>query len=134
MILGVGLDLVEVGRLESAVSRHGEEFLEEFLSPAEIRRFQQMPRRWPACAAGWAAKEALVKALRTGRTGAISWRDMEVVGPWTAPGLLLGGETARMAARRGVQRVSLGLAWAAGLAAAMVVLEGTPPETEGAPG
>lgn len=130
MILGVGLDLVEVGRLERAVFRHGEGFLEEILTQAEIHRFRQSPRFLPACAAGWAAKEALLKALRTGRAGAISWRDMEVEGSLAGPRFVLGGETARVASRLGVCRISLGLSRAAGLAAAMVVLEGIPPGAE----
>jgi holo-[acyl-carrier protein] synthase len=130
MILGVGLDLVEVGRLERAVSRHGEGFLDEILSRTEIDRIRRSPRLFPACAAAFAAKEALFKALASGRTGRISWRDAEVAGSFATPRIVLGGETARVAAGLGVRQVFLSLSGTGKLAAAMVVLEGTPPRAE----
>jgi holo-[acyl-carrier protein] synthase len=127
MILGVGMDLVEVDRLERAVSRHGEGFLTEILNQGEIDRSRRSSRFLPACAAAFAAKEALFKALGTGRTGLVSWLDAEMTGSVAAPGLELRGETARVATALGVCRVFLGLARAGRLAAAMVVLEGSPP-------
>jgi holo-[acyl-carrier protein] synthase len=130
MILGVGVDLVEVGRLERAVSRHGEGFLEEILDPGEIDRFRRSSRFLPACAAAFAAKEALFKALGTGRAGLVSWLDAEMAGSVAVPRLVFRGETARVAAGLGVRRVFLSLARAGTLAAAMVVLEGSPPRAE----
>lgn len=130
MILGVGVDLVEVGRLERAVSRHGEGFLEEILDRREIDRFRRSSRFLPACAAAFAAKEALFKALGTGRAGLVSWLDAEMAGSVTDPRIVLRGETARAAAGLGVCRVFLSLARAGNLAAAMVVLEGSPPRAE----
>jgi holo-[acyl-carrier protein] synthase len=124
------MDLVEVGRLERAVSRHGEEFLEEILNRGEIDRFWRSSRFLPACATVFAAKEALFKALGTGRTGLVSWLDVEMTGPSAAPQLELRGETAQVAASLGVRRVFLGLARAGNLAAAIVVLEGSPPPAE----
>jgi holo-[acyl-carrier protein] synthase len=130
MILGVGMDLVEVGRLERAVSSRGEGFLTEILNQGEIDRFRRSSRFIPACAAAFAAKEALFKALGTGRTGLVSWLDAEMTGSVATPRLDLRGETARVAAGLGVRRVFLGLARAGSLAAAMVVLEGSPPRAE----
>ena len=130
MILGVGVDLVEVGRLERAVSRHGESFLAEILSAREIDRFRRSSRFLCACAGAFAAKEALFKALGTGRTGRVSWLDAEVAGSETSPRLELFGEIARMAADRGVGRVLVGLAQAGHLAVAMVVLDGASPRAE----
>ena len=130
MILGVGTDLVEVGRLERAVSLHGEGFLGEILNQGEIDRFRRSSRFLPACAAAFAAKEALFKAMGTGRIGLISWLDAEIAGSVAAPRLELRGETARVAAGLGVGRVFLGVARAGSLAAAMVVLEGSPPGAE----
>jgi holo-[acyl-carrier protein] synthase len=130
MILGVGVDLVEVGRLERAVSRHGESFLSEILSAREIDRFRRSSRFLGACAGAFAAKEALFKALGTGRTGRVSWLDAEVAGSETSPRLELKGEIARIAADRGVGRVLVGLAQAGHLAVAMVVLDGASPRAE----
>ena len=130
MILGVGTDLVEVGRMERAISRHGEGFLEEILNRGEIDRLRRSSRFLPACAAAFAAKESLFKALGTGRTGLVSWLDAEVTGSLAAPRLELRGETARVAGDLGVRRVFLSLARAGSLTAAMVVLEGSPPGAE----
>jgi len=142
------MDLVEVGRLERAVSRHGEGFLTEILNQREIDRFRLSSRFLPACAAAFAAKEALFKALGTGRIGLVSWLDAEMTGstgsarfmgsarstrstaPVAASRFDLRGETARIAARLGVCRVFLSLARTDRLAAAMVVLEGSPPRAE----
>jgi holo-[acyl-carrier protein] synthase len=130
MILGVGMDLVEVGRLERAVSRHGEGFLTEILNQGEIDRFRRSSRFLPACAGAFAAKEALFKALGTGRAGRVSWLDAEMTGSWAAPRLDLRGEAARVAAGLGVCRVFLGLARSGHLGAAVVVLEGSSPWAE----
>ena len=127
MILGLGLDVVEAGRLERAVSRHGDRFLEEILGGVEIDRFRRTPRFIHGCATAFAAKEALFKALGTGRAGKLSWHDVDVDGSPPAPCLRLVGEAERRARELGVRRVFLSLAGSGDLAVAMVVLEGVPP-------
>ena len=122
--------MVRVARVERAVARHGEEFLEEFLLPAEIGACFRSRRPLSSCASLFAAKEALFKALGTGRSGGLRWLDVEVRCDGRArPRLRLSGETGRVAAGRGVRRVHCDLTCArsgagSGVAAAMVVLEG----------
>ena len=130
MILGVGTDLVEVGRLERAVARLGEEFLREILTAAEIGRFRRSSRFLPACAAAFAAKEALFKALGTGRTGRLSWHDLEFSDPWRVPRLHLQGATAEQAASGGALRAHVSIAATRRHASAVVVLEGSRPGAE----
>ena len=125
MILGVGLDLVEVARFERDVTRHGGAFLEELFSPGEIAYCQGMRRPYPFYAARFAAREALVKALGTGREGSMSWRDAEVRKEASGkPYLVLHGETRRVAELLGVTRVHLSLTHTEEHAGATVVLEG----------
>ena len=129
-ILGLGVDVVGVDRVERAVARLGEGFLEEFLRPSETGQCFRSRQPLSSCASVFAAKEALFKALGTGRSGALRWKDVEVsLRGGTGPSLSLTGETSRAAAELGVRRVHLDLARSRdaegpGLAVALVVLEG----------
>jgi holo-[acyl-carrier-protein] synthase len=80
MILGLGVDLVEVARFRRAVARQGDHFLQGFLRPAEIERFRLASDPFPLYALAFATKEALFKALGTGRSGPVRWHDVEVGG------------------------------------------------------
>lgn len=126
MILGVGLDLVEVGRLERAVARHGEEFLREILSAEEVERCRRTSRFLHACAALFAAKEAVMKALGTGRAGPVTWQEIEVDPRPVVPTVLLSGGTRGAMRRLGADRVHLTLAGDRTHAAAMALLEREP--------
>jgi holo-[acyl-carrier protein] synthase len=125
VILGVGLDLIEVARFEQEAIRHGDGFLEELFSPQEIAYCQGMRRPYPFYAARFAAREALFKALGTGRDGSMSWRDVEVHRETSGkPFLVLQGEARRVADLMGVIRVHLSLTHTEEYAAATVVVEG----------
>jgi holo-[acyl-carrier protein] synthase len=125
MILGVGIDLVEVDRIRRDVARHGDGFVNEFLTAGEIAYCAAKRRPHPCFAARFAAKEALGKALGTGVGGTMSWRDIEVrIGDLGAPRLVLSGSAAREAETRGVTCIHLSLTHEHGHAAAVVVLEG----------
>ena len=124
MILGLGVDLVEVARFERE-SRHDPGFLDEILLASELDRCRRTRRPHSSHAAHFAAKEALLKALGTGRSGRLSWHDLEVVaGDQRTPALALSGEAARVAAEMGVDEVRLALATTTKHAVAMVVLAG----------
>jgi holo-[acyl-carrier protein] synthase len=123
-ILGVGVDLVEVGRIERAVGRQGIDLLREFLGAAELERCLRSPRPFVAVAACFAAKEALVKAIGTGRSGGVSWADAEVFPGGAPPRLALAGEAGARVAALGARRIHLSLACTRRHAAALVVLEG----------
>jgi holo-[acyl-carrier protein] synthase len=124
-ILGLGVDLVEVARFERECSRHGSGFLQEILLPSELESCWRDRRPHAALSARFAAKEALFKALGTGRSGRLSWLDLEV--RLEARGratLAVSGEAARLAADMGVAEIRLSLTISARHAAAMVVLSG----------
>lgn len=125
MIIGTGLDLVEIRRVAALLERHGPDRLRRVFGEAELAHC--LGRADPAAglAARFAAKEAFYKALGTGVGRAGGWTDVEVVSePGGRPRLRLAGRAARSAERAGVARVHLSLTHTGALAAAQVVLEG----------
>lgn len=131
MIVGLGIDLIEVARFEREVARHGDGVIDELFTPLEIAACRRLRDPFPAYAIRFAAKEALLKALGTGLVGRMSWRDIEVVDEAKGGGLRLTGETGSVAARLGVGRIHLSTSRAAEHAAASVVLEGATMSADG---
>jgi len=77
-IFGVGIDLVDVARVRSALERYPEKFRNRIFTPAEARFCETLSDKYPAYAGRFAAKEAFSKALGTGLRGAIGWREIDV--------------------------------------------------------
>ncbi len=75
----IGVDIIEIARIEKAIDRWGEHFLQRVYTESELRLCRRKPGR---LAARFAGKEAIMKALGTGVKG-ISWREIEIV---TEPG------------------------------------------------
>jgi holo-[acyl-carrier protein] synthase len=100
MILGIGSDLVDVGRIEKVIERHGERFLARIFTSAERARAERRANPAATYAKRFAAKEACAKALGTGLRNGVFWRDMGVVNlPSGRPTLKLsGGALARLKA------------------------------------
>jgi holo-[acyl-carrier protein] synthase len=116
MIVGVGVDVVDIARFQATLERTPA-LLERVFTPAE--------RKLPAAslAARFAAKEAVGKAL--GNPGDLSWQDAEVCSaPNGRPYLVITGGVAARAAELGVAHWHLSLSHDAGIASAMVVAEG----------
>jgi holo-[acyl-carrier protein] synthase len=79
MILGIGSDLVDVRRIERAISRHGERFINRIFTETERTTAERRARRVETYAKRFAAKEACSKALGTGFRAGVFFRDMGVV-------------------------------------------------------
>ena len=99
MIAGLGIDLVEVDRVERALARWGAKFLGKLMDPAEI---DALPPGWPplVVAEAVAVKEAVSKAIGTGWSGGVRWRDV-VVGHGARPSARLEGPALAAARRLG---------------------------------
>ena len=124
MIVGTGIDLCEVGRIEQAIARHGRRFLERVYTAGEIAYAERKANRYERYAARFAAKEAGMKALGTGWRGGLGWRDLEVANLASGrPTLRLHGKAAEIAAKLGVRSVSLSITHTAAQAMAAVILE-----------
>ncbi len=125
MIAGLGTDLVDVPRFRRVADRYGDHFLESLFSPAEIAWCRRRRRPWEHLAARFAAREAVLKALGTGLTGGMSWKDIEVVprpGPGTV-GMELRRKVREAADRQRVRRVHVAIGVGRAIATATVVLE-----------
>jgi holo-[acyl-carrier protein] synthase len=131
MIAGIGVDLVHVPRIRQAIARWQDRFLERVFTPDEIAYARR--RRDPAehLAARFAAKEATLKALGTGLSMGVRWREMEVRrSRGERPRLELSGRTAALGAARGVRVLHVTLTHDGEYAMAQVLAEGEPAEGE----
>ena len=124
MVLGLGTDLIETGRVEASIARFGERFLERIFSPEEIAYCQRKKNAAESFAARFAAKEAGAKALGTGISRGVNWKEFEVKREASGkPSLHLKGRAAELAGGMGVKRIQLSLTHSRELAMAVVVVE-----------
>jgi holo-[acyl-carrier protein] synthase len=124
MILGTGIDITEVPRVAEAISRFGERFLRRIYTEGEIRYCESKANRIERYAARFAAKEASMKALGTGWSRGIRWRDIEVYRePGRRPTIRFHGKASEFAARMGVKNAALSLSHTIEQAIASVILE-----------
>ena len=124
MIVGTGVDLAEVPRIQASIERFGEKFIHRIYTPREIAYVERKANKFERYAARFAAKEAGMKAIGTGWRRGVTWQDFEVVNlPTGKPTLLLHGVAAKFAERLGVKNVSLSLTHTRELGMAHVILE-----------
>jgi holo-[acyl-carrier protein] synthase len=124
MVVGMGTDLVEIERVARSIERYGERFLERVYTLEEIAYCMQKRGFAESFAARFAAKEAGAKALGTGISRGVSWREFEVKRAMSGkPSLVLSGRALELAEALGVARVSLSLTHSRELAMAVVVME-----------
>jgi holo-[acyl-carrier protein] synthase len=124
MIVGTGIDVVEVPRVAAAIERFGRRFLERIYTEGEIRYCEAKANRVERYAARFAAKEAAMKALGTGWNRGVRWRDIEVRRqPGGRPTLIFNGKAAEFAAGLGTKNTALSLTHTASEAIAQVILE-----------
>ena len=125
MIVGSGIDLVEIGRIQQSIDRYGSRFLNRIYSAAEQAYCLRKRNSAESFAARFAAKEAGAKALGTGISHGVGWLEIEVIRlPSGKPTLQYHVRAAQFAARLGVANIALSITHTASLAMASVVLEG----------
>jgi holo-[acyl-carrier protein] synthase len=124
MIVGTGIDLVEIDRIHRSIERFGARLLNRIYTPAEQAYCLRKRKSAESFAARFAAKEAGAKALGTGISFGVSWLEIEVVRERSGrPTLRFHGRAAQIAAHLGVAHAALSLTHTATLAQASVVLE-----------
>src|SRR5271155_4600042 len=124
MLVGTGIDIVEIHRIAQSIARFGDRFLTRVFTPEEIAYCQRKKNSAESFAARFAAKEAGAKALGTGIQHGVTWKELEVRRlPGHRPTLHLTGRALEFANRLGVTHVSLSLTHTAALAMASVQLE-----------
>jgi holo-[acyl-carrier protein] synthase len=124
MIVGTGIDLAEVPRIQASIERFGARFINRIYTPGEIAYVERKANRYERYAARFAAKEAGMKAIGTGWHHGVTWKDFEVTNlPTGKPTLQFSGVAAQIADRLGVKNVALSLTHTSEMGMAHVILE-----------
>lgn len=127
MIVGSGIDLVEIARIQQSMDRFGARFLNRVFTTAEQGYCLRKRNAAESLAARFAAKEAGAKALGTGISRGVNWLEIEVIRePGGRPSIRFHGRAAEIAAKMEVAHVALSLTHTGSQAMASVVLESRP--------
>src|SRR5438105_11022302 len=123
-IIGLGLDATDIGRIADTIERYGERFIRRIFTEGEIAYCTR--RKVPAIhfAGRFASKEAAMKALGTGHSHGVLWRDVEVIRRGGPPQLQLHGGAGRRFAAIGGRSSLLTITHSDDLAMAQVLLLG----------
>ena len=123
-ILGLGFDATDIPRIQKTFERYGDRFLRRIFTDGEIAYCTRRRNPVPHLAGRFAAKEAAMKALGTGHSRGVLWKDIEVVRVGGPPQLRLHGGAARHAARLKVRSSLVTITHSDALAMAQVLLLG----------
>ena len=124
MIAGVGVDIVDIARIQALLDRYGERFLRRVYTEAESAYAMDGANRAERLAGRFAVKEALMKALGTGKSQGILWRDVETVrGRFGKPEVRLHGQAVKWVKVRGWGAAHVSITHDGGKAVAFVILE-----------
>jgi holo-[acyl-carrier protein] synthase len=124
MILGVGIDIIEVARVQASHEKFGERFLGRILLPDEISYCLTHKTPGPFFAARFAAKEAVSKAFGTGIGAQLGWRDIEVRRKESGePFVVLHGKGQKLLEARKARAVLISLSHTENYATAVAILE-----------
>ncbi len=124
-IIGLGFDATDIPRIADVLERHGDRFLRRVFTEGEIAYCTRRRDPVPSLAARFASKEACMKALGTGHSRGVLWKDIEVFREFGPPQLRLHGGAARRAADMHVQKSLLTITHSQSLAMAHVLLFGS---------
>lgn len=110
MIKGIGVDLVQVNRIQRLLDKLADKFARRILTPQEFKAYQQKQQPAHFLAKRFAAKEAVAKALATGIAQGISWQDIRVMNDVAGkPSVVLNGRAAEIAAQQQISAWHLSL-------------------------
>jgi len=125
LIIGVGVDIVELSRIRSAHKRWGERLLVRLFTKGELEFMAARADVCPYLASRFAAKEAFLKALGTGFARGISWQDMEVIREeGRRPFFNISGRALQIMEEMGVKNIHLSMSHERKYSVAQVILEG----------
>jgi holo-[acyl-carrier protein] synthase len=125
MILGTGIDIIEVARIASSFEKFGERFVNRILLPDEIAYCLVHRKPTPFLAVRFAAKEAISKAFGTGIGAQLGWQDLEIRRKESGePFVILHGKGKILFETRGAKQLLVSLSHTENYAAATAILEG----------
>jgi holo-[acyl-carrier protein] synthase len=122
MIVGVGTDLVSIPRMRAVLARYRDRLCRRLYTAEERAEGEERPLPELHFASRFAAKEAVLKALGTGRGAGVAWREVEIVGPrGRPPEVKLSGRARLVAEEKGIRYLHLSLSHDGDYAVAFVV-------------
>jgi holo-[acyl-carrier protein] synthase len=122
-LFGIGIDVVEVSRIEDSIADFGQKFLDRIFTSQEQEYCQKQKRSAIHYAARFAAKEAVSKAFGTGIGKDVGWLDLEILRKASGePEVVLAGQAAKFAEENGVSAIKISLTHAQHYAAANAVI------------
>lgn len=125
MIIGIGVDVVELERFEKSLTRYGTRIINKLYTPAEQKHCAKLPIPAQEYAVRFAAKEAFLKAIGTGKSQRIRWRDIEIFNERSGkPGIRLSGKASEIYSQLGGKNIFVSLSHSQKVAVAVVVVEG----------
>jgi holo-[acyl-carrier protein] synthase len=125
MIVGMGIDIAEVPRIQAVIESQRERFLRRVYTPDEVAYCEQFKNKYERYAGRFAVKEAAMKALGTGWSRGVRWVDLEVVRlRGGKPTLSLRGEARKIADGLGVKNIAVSITHTEVQAIAQVIFEG----------
>jgi holo-[acyl-carrier protein] synthase len=129
-IFGIGTDIIECPRIGKMIEQHGELFLRRVYTDREIRYCQARKHAIEHFAGRWAAKEAILKAMGTGRSQGIAWTHVEVRnGHNGRPRVLVCGAAREIARERGIGEILISISHCRTYATAHAIALGRPSPT-----
>ena len=124
MIYGIGVDIVNIDRMERVIARWGDRFIQRVFTPAEMDFCINRPSTISAFSMRFAAKEAFSKAIGTGMKKGVKWQDIEVFHyPGGRPGLRLHGRSSERCRKENITGFHLSMSDDGEYGVAMVILE-----------
>lgn len=125
MIAGIGVDVVEVDRVDALLARYGDRFLRRVFTDAEAEYAKKSVRQAERLAGRFAVKEAVMKAFGTGKSQGILWRDVETIrGALGKPEVRLYGNADKYLKTINGNTIHVSISHDAGKAMAFVIIEG----------
>ncbi|MBI5038450.1 MAG: holo-ACP synthase [Nitrospirae bacterium] len=125
MIIGMGIDIVSVRRIKETEARWGQRFLNRVFTEGELTYSFNHKAPHIHFAARFVSKESVMKALGTGHSRGVTWKDIEIVNKESGkPEVMLHGKTRDLAEAMGVRTIHVSIAHDDGYAIAQVILEG----------
>ncbi|MBI2192298.1 MAG: holo-ACP synthase [Planctomycetes bacterium] len=125
MIIGCGIDIIELQRMKDMIEQYGARFLTKVFSDSEISYCLDRKKSWQHFAGRFAVKEAVLKCLGTGIQSGITWKDVEVLSErMGSPKAVLRGGAERRARELGVKHIHISISHSDTHAVAQAVAEG----------